>query len=150
MAKAKKAKNHPAQIVQPATAPENAPAAAPDAAADAPAEEAAPPAEEVAPPAEEAAPPADDAPDAPAEEVAPPADAPAGGSYNTRVCVPAPMPIACPHCGGTRTTAANGVHYNLHYWTRYEHRVCPACGFTFTAARRMTREEIEQKTATRG
>lgn len=66
-------------------------------------------------------------------------------SYNTRVCVPAPMPIMCPHCGSTKTTAANGVHYNLHYGTRYEHRACSACGFTFTAARRMTREELAAK-----
>lgn len=63
--------------------------------------------------------------------------------YSTRVCVPAPMPIACPHCGGSKTTAANGVHYNVHFGTRYEHRVCKGCGFTFTAARRMTKEEIE-------
>lgn len=70
---------------------------------------------------------------------------PAEDGYNTRVCVPAPMPVRCPHCGGTKTTAANGVHYNLFYGTRYEHRVCPACGFSFTAARRMTREELAAK-----
>lgn len=74
-----------------------------------------------------------------------PQQPPQPGSYNTRVCVPAPMPIMCPHCGSTKTTAANGVHYNLHYGTRYEHRACSACGFTFTAARRMTREELAAK-----
>lgn len=74
-----------------------------------------------------------------------PQQPPQPGSYNTRVCVPAPMPIMCPHCGSTKTTAANGVHYNLHYGTRYEHRACSACGFTFTAARRMTRGELAAK-----
>ena len=64
------------------------------------------------------------------------------GGYDRRVCVPAPMPVQCPHCRSTRTTAANGVHYNLHFGSRYEHRVCSACGFTFTAMRRMTEEEL--------
>ena len=64
------------------------------------------------------------------------------GGYDRRVCVPAPMPVQCPHCRSTRTTAANGVHYNLHFGSRYEHRVCGACGFTFTAMRRMTEEEL--------
>lgn len=71
---------------------------------------------------------------------------PADGSYNTRICVPAPMPVQCPHCRSSKTTAANGVHYNLHFGTRYEHRVCSTCGFTFTAMRRMTAEELEAKT----
>ena len=64
------------------------------------------------------------------------------GAYDKRICVPAPMPVQCPHCRSTRTTAANGVHYNLHFGSRYEHRVCGACGFTFTAMRRMTEEEL--------
>lgn len=68
-----------------------------------------------------------------------------GGGYETRVCVAAPMPVSCPHCRSSRTTAANGVHYNRHFATRYEHRVCGACGFTFTATRRMTAEELERR-----
>lgn len=67
------------------------------------------------------------------------------GGYGTRVCVAAPMPVQCPHCRSSRTTAANGVHYNAHFATRYEHRVCGACGFTFTATRRMTAEELERR-----
>lgn len=70
---------------------------------------------------------------------------PAEGLYNTRVCVPAPMPVQCPHCRSSRTTAANGVHYNLHFGSRYEHRVCSACGYTFTAMRRMTAEELAER-----
>lgn len=58
--------------------------------------------------------------------------------------VNAPMPIECPHCRSSKTTAANGVHYNVHFFTRYEHRVCSKCGYTFTAARRMTAEEIDE------
>lgn len=65
--------------------------------------------------------------------------------YDTRVCVAAPMPVQCPHCRSSRTTAANGVHYNEHFATRYEHRVCSACGFTFTATRRMTAEELTRR-----
>lgn len=65
--------------------------------------------------------------------------------YDTRVCVAAPMPVQCPHCRSSRTTAANGVHYNGHFAVRYEHRVCAACGFTFTATRRMTAEELERR-----
>lgn len=67
------------------------------------------------------------------------------GGYSTRVCVPAPMPVQCPHCRSSRTTAANGVHYNTHFAVRYEHRVCGACGYTFTATRRMTAEELERR-----
>lgn len=66
----------------------------------------------------------------------------AGTRHDTRVCVPAPMPVECPHCGGTRTTAANGVHCVREAGLRYEHRVCSACGFTFTAVRRMTADEM--------
>jgi len=73
---------------------------------------------------------------------------PAG--YNTRVCVPAPMPVQCPHCRSSRTTAANGVHYNLHFGSRYEHRVCGSCGYTFTAMRRMTAEELAEKSPKNG
>jgi transcriptional regulator NrdR family protein len=64
---------------------------------------------------------------------------------DTRVCVPAPMPIQCPKCRSSKTTAANGVHYNLHFATRYEHRICSACQFAFTAMRRMTEEELAKK-----
>lgn len=70
---------------------------------------------------------------------------PAESGYSTRVCVPAPMPVQCPHCHGSRTTAENGVHYNLHFGNRYEHRVCKSCGFTFTAMRKMTAEEMAEK-----
>lgn len=66
-------------------------------------------------------------------------------AYGKRVCVPAPMPVQCPRCRSSRTTTANGVHYNLHFGCRYEHRVCGACGFTFTATRRMTAEELAHK-----
>lgn len=69
---------------------------------------------------------------------------PPEGGYSTRVCVPAPMPVQCPHCRSTRTTTANGVHYNTHFATRYEHRVCGACGYTFTASRRMTADELSR------
>ena len=72
---------------------------------------------------------------------------PPSGTYDRRVCVPAPMPVQCPKCRSSRTTAANGVHYNLHFGSRYEHRVCSACGFTFTAMRRMTAEELAEKMA---
>lgn len=68
-------------------------------------------------------------------------------AYDKRVCVPAPMPVQCPRCRSSRTTAANGVHYNLHFGCRYEHRVCGACGYTFTASRRMTEEELARQTA---
>lgn len=64
---------------------------------------------------------------------------------DTRVCVPAPMPIQCPKCRSSKTTAANGVHYNVHFATRYEHRICGACQFAFTAMRRMTEEELAKK-----
>lgn len=64
---------------------------------------------------------------------------------DTRVCVPAPMPIQCPKCRSSKTTAANGVHYNLHFATRYEHRICGTCQFAFTAMRRMTEEELAKK-----
>ena len=63
----------------------------------------------------------------------------------TRICVPAPMPVQCPKCRSSKTTAANGVHYNLHFATRYEHRVCTACNYSFTAMRRMTAEELAEK-----
>lgn len=76
----------------------------------------------------------------------PPRQASEGG-YSARVCVPAPMPVQCPHCRSSRTTAANGVHYNVHFAVRYEHRVCGACGFSFTATRRMTAEELERRGA---
>ncbi len=66
------------------------------------------------------------------------------GGYSTRVCVPAPMPVQCPHCRSSRTTAANGVHYNVHFATRFEHRVCSTCGYSFTASRRMTAEELSR------
>jgi len=71
----------------------------------------------------------------------------APGAYDKRVCVPAPMPVQCPRCRSSRTTAANGVHYNLHFGCRYEHRVCGSCGYTFTASRRMTEEELARQTA---
>lgn len=70
--------------------------------------------------------------------------------YDKRVCVPAPMPVQCPRCRSSRTTTANGVHYNLHFGVRYEHRVCGACGYTFTASRRMTAEELERREAKNG
>lgn len=69
------------------------------------------------------------------------------GGYCARVCVPAPMPVQCPHCRSSRTTAANGVHYNAHFAVRYEHRVCGVCGYTFTASRRMTEEELARRSA---
>ena len=69
------------------------------------------------------------------------------GAYDKRICVPAPMPVQCPRCRSSRTTAANGVHYNLHFGCRYEHRVCGSCGYTFTASRRMTEEELARQTA---
>ena len=72
---------------------------------------------------------------------------PGEGVYDHRVSVPAPMPIQCPHCRSSRTTAANGVHYNMHFCTRYEHRVCSSCGYTFTAVRRMTEEELARQTS---
>lgn len=74
-----------------------------------------------------------------------PATPPAPDRYDTRICVPAPMPVQCPRCRSSKTTAANGVHYNLHFATRYEHRVCHACHYTFTAMRRMTAEELAEK-----
>ena len=73
------------------------------------------------------------------------AESPTSDTYNTRVCVAAPMPVSCPRCRSSRTTAANGVHYNAHFGVRYEHRVCGACGFTFTATRRMTAEELDKR-----
>lgn len=72
---------------------------------------------------------------------------PGEGVYDHRVCVPAPMPVQCPHCRSSKTTTANGVHYNLHFGSRYEHRVCSSCGYTFTAMRRMTAEELAEKRA---
>ena len=72
------------------------------------------------------------------------------GSYSTRVCVPAPMPVQCPQCRSSKTTAANGVHYNMHFGTRYEHRICGACGYSFTASRRMTAEELARQEAKNG
>ena len=69
-------------------------------------------------------------------------------AYDKRICVPAPMPVQCPRCRSSRTTAANGVHYNLHFGVRYEHRVCGSCRYTFTASRRMTAEELEEKAGT--
>ena len=66
-------------------------------------------------------------------------------AYDRRVCVHAPMPVCCPRCRSSRTTMANGVHYNLHFAVRYEHRVCGACGFAFTATRRMTAEELDAR-----
>lgn len=74
-----------------------------------------------------------------------PKENPAQNKTTHRVCVAAPMPIECPHCHSTKTTAANGVHYNLAFKTRYEHRVCSVCGFTFIAARAMTADEIKEK-----
>ena len=55
---------------------------------------------------------------------------------DTRVCVPAPMPVLCPKCKCSETAAANGVHYRR--GSRYEHRICGACGFAFIAMRSMT------------
>lgn len=82
-------------------------------------------------------------------KAAQPRKAPQPGKYDTRVCVPAPMPVQCPKCRSSRTTAANGVHYNMHFANRYEHRVCGACGYTFTAMRRMTAEELAVQKAKR-
>lgn len=75
---------------------------------------------------------------------------PLEGSYSTRVCVPAPMPVQCPKCRSSKTTAANGVHYNMHFGTRYEHRICGACGYSFTASRRMTAAELARQEAKNG
>lgn len=75
---------------------------------------------------------------------------PLEGSCSTRVCVPAPMPVQCPQCRSSKTTAANGVHYNMHFGTRYEHRICGACGYSFTASRRMTAEELARQEAKNG
>lgn len=63
-------------------------------------------------------------------------------TYQTRQCVPAPMPVACPHCGGRDTVADDGVHYNTRTMTRFEHRTCRGCNFQFVAVRRMTDEEV--------
>lgn len=65
--------------------------------------------------------------------------------YNTRQCVPAPMPVSCPHCTGADTVADDGVHYNTHTQTRYEHRTCRKCAFQFVAVRKMTKEEVESR-----
>lgn len=62
-----------------------------------------------------------------------------------RICVPAPMPITCPYCRSQKTRIRNGVHYNISYGVRYEHRVCLKCERSFTAARRMTEEELNEK-----
>jgi hypothetical protein len=37
----------------------------------------------------------------------------------------------------------------MHFANRYEHRVCGACGYTFTAMRRMTAEELAAQKAKR-
>lgn len=64
--------------------------------------------------------------------------------YKTRQCVPAPMPIKCPHCQQTDNIMEGGAHYNTHTQTRYEYRICRACNFRFAAARPMTEDEIER------
>lgn len=69
------------------------------------------------------------------------------GWCDKRICVSAPMPVLCPHCKSSDTTAANGVHYNLHFGVRYEHRICNTCHFSFTASRSMTETEKEQQAA---
>lgn len=39
----------------------------------------------------------------------------------------------------------NGVHYNERQARRMENRICAICGFTFTAARGMTAEELSTR-----
>lgn len=78
-------------------------------------------------------------------QLPPPAEAPGAQEYSTRVCVPAPMPVCCPRCRSSKTPIENGVHYNIRFGVRYEHRVCAACGFSFTASRRMTAEELDER-----
>ena len=78
---------------------------------------------------------------------APNAATPNASQYSTRICVPAPMPIACPKCHSQKTVIDKGVYYNTRTATRFENRTCHACGFTFTSYRPMTKEEIAQSQA---
>lgn len=63
-------------------------------------------------------------------------------TYETRVIVPAPMPVKCPHCGGTQTVADGGTYDVPRTQRHYQHRRCKTCAFQFVAARPMTPEEL--------
>lgn len=65
-------------------------------------------------------------------------------TYNTRVCVPEPMPPRCPHCGSTESTVADGTWRNLNHRKIYRGRVCKSCGFSFVSSRIMTESELSE------
>lgn len=61
--------------------------------------------------------------------------------YETRVCVPAPLPAKCPACSGYETRADRGAFNLAQTGKHVEYRSCRACGFKFVAIRPMTPEE---------
>lgn len=64
--------------------------------------------------------------------------------YETRVCVPAPMPVKCPKCGGYDTRADGGTFNVYQTRKRFAYRTCRACEFKFVSVRDLTPEEAEK------